>query len=212
MDKMFEFIRLFEEYNAHTNLMSQKEVQKLSEKHIPDSLAISNFFEKYTMPKTILDIGTGGGLPAIPISLKYRQINVYALDSIAKKIKFITEVKEKLEIDNLYPICSRIEEFRKREYFDVVISRAVAALPSLLEYATPYAKIGGYIVAYKSKAAEEEISEAQKAMKVLNVKYIDKIDVSGMREEERYLLVFQKTKKTDKKYPRDNNLVRKNPL
>lgn len=207
-----EFIRLFEEYNTHTNLMSKNDVQKLEVKHIPDSLAVKTFFEKYETPKNILDIGTGGGFPSVPIAIEYANINVFALDSIAKKIKFIEDVKENLNLTNLFPICTRIEDFDKKEFFDAVTSRAVADLSVILEYSAPFVKKNGYIIAYKSKTADEELILAANAIKILGLNFIEKIDVSRIDEENRCLLIFKKTKTTPKKYPRPNNTARKRPL
>lgn len=192
--------------------MSKKDSEKLETKHIPDSLAIKKFFEKYYLPENILDIGTGGGFPAIPIALEYEEIEVFALDSTAKKIKFIENVKNELILQNLFPVCSRIEDFDKKEFFDVVTTRAVANLSSILEYSAPFAKINGYIVAYKSKTADDELLLAKNALKILGLNFIEKIDCKIDEDLSRCLLVFQKMKKTPKNYPRGNNLVRKNPL
>lgn len=211
MNKFEQFAKLFKEYNSHTNLMSKNDVEKLETKHIPDCLAIKKFFEKYPNQKTLLDVGTGGGLPSIPIAIEFPEINVTALDSIAKKIKFIENVKQELSIDGLRPICERVESFGKKGFYDVVTTRAVASLSTILEYSAPFAKLNGYIVAYKSKTADEELSLAQNAMKILKLKFIEKIDVSTQNDE-RYLLIFQKIGKTPASYPRINNLARKNPL
>lgn len=212
MTDFTQFIRLFEEYNAHTNLMSKNDVQKLAEKHIPDSLAIEAFFDKYQKPKNLLDVGTGGGFPAIPIAIKHRDINVFALDSIAKKIKFLESAKEKLHLENLTPICTRIEDFDKKEFFDMATSRAVADLSVILEYSAPFIKQNGYFVAYKSKTADDELVSAENAMKILGLKFVEKIDVSKTEDENRCLLIFRKIKPTPKKYPRPNNAARKQPL
>ena len=210
MTNFTQFIRLFEEYNFHTNLMSKNDVQKLAEKHIPDSLAIEAFFGKYKEPENLLDIGTGGGFPAIPIAMEHSNINVFALDSIAKKIKFIKVAKENLHLENLTPICTRIEDFDKKEFFDVATSRAVADLSVILEYSAPFIKQGGYFVA--SKTADEELILAENAIKILGLKFVEKIDVSKTEDENRCLLIFKKIKPTPKKYPRPNNAARKQPL
>lgn len=214
MNKFEQFAKLFKEYNSHTNLMSKNDAEMLETKHIPDCLAISKFFEKYSVPKTLLDIGTGGGLPAIPIALSFPTIDVTATDSIGKKIKFIENVKKELSIDGLHPVCKRVENLKNKGVFDVVTTRAVASLSTILEYSAPFAKINGYIVAYKSKTADEELLAAQNAIKILKLKFIEKIDVSNSQNDdvERYLLVFQKIDKTPSVYPRQNNLARKNPL
>ncbi|MGN0004866.1 MAG: 16S rRNA (guanine(527)-N(7))-methyltransferase RsmG [Candidatus Gastranaerophilaceae bacterium] len=210
--KTEQFIKLFEEYNAHTNLMSKNDVQKLKEKHIPDSLAIKNFFDKYGLPEKLADIGTGGGFPSIPIALNFPQIEVWAIDSIAKKIKFIELLKNELSLKNLFPICTRIEDFEKKEFFDVVTSRALADLRIIAEYSAPFVKKNGYFVAYKSKGANDELLQAEKALKILGLHFVEKIDYNLAEDTERCLLVFKKIKNTPKIYPRKNNLARKNPL
>ena len=212
MNDFSEFIKLFEEYNTHTNLMSKNDVQKLAEKHIPDSLAIENFFEKHQKIENLLDVGTGGGFPSIPIAIKHPEMNVFALDSISKKIKFIETVKENLNIKNLFPVCIRIEDFDKKEFFDVATSRAVADLSVILEYSAPFIKQNGYFVAYKSKMADDELISAKNAIKILGLKFVEKIDVSKSEDENRCLLIFQKINSTPKKYPRKNNTARKQPL
>lgn len=212
MDKMQEFINLFKEYNVHTNLMSANDIEKLDTKHIPDCLNIKKFFEKYNIPQNILDIGTGGGLPSVPVAVCYPCIEVWAMDSISKKVKFIENVKEKLDLYNLHPVCSRIEDFDKKEFFDLVITRAVASLSVILEYSASFAKINGYIAAYKAKGADEELLEAETAMKILGIKFVDKINYNISDDLKRCILVFKKIKKTPLSYPRKNNLARKNPL
>lgn len=215
MDKFSKFIKLFEEYNSHTNLMSKKEVQNLAEKHIPDCLSIKTFFDKYGLEyKKILDVGTGGGLPSIPIAIQYPQIDVYALDSIAKKIKFIENTKNELNLQNLFPICARTEDFEQREKFDIVLSRAFAPLQTTLEYCCPFAKQNGYIIAYKAVLAEEELKNSENALKTLKIKFIDKIETFANDDilGQRCLLIFKKIEKTPLKYPRKNNLPRKAPL
>lgn len=210
--KTEKFIKLFEEYNAHTNLMSKNDVQKLREKHIPDSMAIEVFFEKYGLPKNIADIGTGGGFPSIPIALSFSDIEVFAIDSIAKKIKFVEMVKKELSLENLHPICTRIEDFEKKGAFEVVTTRALADLRVIAEYSAPFVKKGGYFVAYKSKGADEELSQAERALKILGLEFVEKMEYSLEEETERCLMVFRKVKNTPKIYPRKNNLARKNPL
>ncbi|MCR5261681.1 MAG: 16S rRNA (guanine(527)-N(7))-methyltransferase RsmG [Candidatus Gastranaerophilales bacterium] len=214
MDKFETFERLFCEYNLHTNLMSKNDVQKIREKHIPDSLAIELFLEKYGHDvKNIIDVGTGGGFPSVPTAIKYENLNVTALDSIAKKIKFVELVKNELNLENLFPVCSRIEDFEKREFYDAAVSRAVAPLSSVLEYCTPFVKQNGYVVAYKAATADEELLQAQKAIGILKLKFVEKIEYCLSEKDGTHcLLVFEKLSPTSKKYPRQNNLVRKNPL
>lgn len=218
-EKLFEsFISLFKEYNEKVNLISKNDVNYLFEKHIFDSLSFNLFYTKYIKKNDIklLDIGTGGGFPALPISLKYKNINVTALDSINKKINFIKYTKETLNIQNINPVCSRVEDLplKMKNSYNVVTSRAMAELRVILEYAMPYVKVGGYFVAYKSIKTEEEITNAQNALKLLNSKVVDIIEYSLPIEEEnkRYLIIIKKEKDIPSSYPRKNGLPKKKPL
>lgn len=213
-----QFAKLFEEYNSHTNLMSKNDVSFLFEKHIFDSLAISFFLEKYNLKSelNVLDIGTGGGFPSVPLALCFDDMSVMALDSIGKKIDFIKSVKDKLNLNKLNPVCSRVEDIDSsyKEYFDIVTTRAVSDLNVILEYAVPYLKVGGYFIAYKSKNVDEEINNAKNALRVLGAKVIEKIEYKLPLESDftRFLVVIKKEKSTPKSYPRKNGSAKKLPL
>lgn len=217
-ERLEDFVKLFKIYNSHTNLVSKKDEVNLFEKHIYDSLALSLFFQKYNvnLACNLLDIGTGGGFPALPLAIFYNEMNIFPLDSIAKKIGFIELVQKELRLENLNPVCARAEEFIEgnREGFDVVTSRAVASLNTLLEYTIPFVKTGSYFVAYKSKLANEEIENAKNAFKVLNCEIVDRIQYSLPSEEDfsRELIVIKKNKKTSVLYPRKLGLAKKQPL
>lgn len=218
-EKLFDsFISLFKEYNEKVNLISKNDVNYLFEKHIFDSLSFNLFYKKYIKNDTIklLDIGTGGGFPAIPLSLKYNNIKVTALDSINKKINFIKQAKETLSTPNINPICTRVEDLpiNLKSSYDIVTSRAMAELRIILEYAIPYVKVGGYFVAYKSIKTEEEIKNAQNALKLLNSQVIDIIEYSLPIDEEnkRYLIIIKKEKEVPSSYPRKNGLPKRKPL
>lgn len=167
-------MKVFLEENSKVNLISKNDEKFLWEKHICDSLAISTFFEKYKLPKTLLDIGTGGGFPALPIAIKYPQIKVVAVDSIAKKIRAIDAIKNTLGLENITPICSRVEVLDGT--FDVVTSRAVSSLKNICEYALPKLRKGGYFVAYKSRKTPEEIDEANSVLKKYKAKIVEIIE------------------------------------
>lgn len=177
-----EYIKAFLEQNSKLNLISKNDEKLLWEKHIFDSLAIEKFFEKYnTAPKTLLDFGTGGGFPAIPIALAYPEIEVTAMDSIRKKINAISTIKNELKIHNLTPLCGRVETLDKK--FDIITSRAVANLGKIVEYAIPRLKKDGYFIAYKSVKAQEEIEKAKPALKKYKAKVIDIIKYDLPLEE-----------------------------
>ncbi len=192
--KYEEYMKIFLEENSKVNLISKNDEKYLWEKHIFDSLAIENFFEKFDTSKikTILDIGTGGGFPSIPIAITYPHLKVTALDSIAKKIRAVQTIKDKLNIENLEPICTRVENLDAK--FDMITSRAVSSLKNICEYALPKLKKGGYFVAYKSRKTPQEIEEANSILKKYNSKIVDIIEYSLPLEEnhERNLIVILK--------------------
>lgn len=177
-----DYIKAFLNRNAKLNLISKNDEKYLWEKHIFDSLAIEKFFEKHGNDfKTLLDFGTGGGFPALPIALCYPEIQVTAMDSIRKKINAICEIKEELDIKNLHPICGRVETFEQN--FDIITSRAVSSLDKIVEYAMPRLKKDGFFIAYKSVKAQEEIDAAQKALKKYKAKVVDIIEYDLPLEE-----------------------------
>lgn len=212
------FFELFLEYNSKVNLISRNDEKYLFQKHIYDSLAINLFIEKYIKNTSIkiMDIGTGGGFPSIPVSILYPDFNISAVDSIGKKINFINNTAKTLNLKNLTAYKSRVEDLPAafKNSFDIVTSRAVAELRVILEYALPFVKTGGYFVAYKAQKADEEIKNSQNALKILNSKIIDKIEYSLPLQEEnkRVLIIIKKQKPTDKIYPRQNGKVKNNPL
>lgn len=173
-DNFKEYIQVFLAQNTKLNLISKNDEKFLWEKHIFDSLAIEKFFEKHSKGKTLLDIGTGGGFPSVPIALAFPEIEVYALDSIRKKINAIESIKQELNIKNLHTICDRAENVRQK--FDIITSRAVATLDKITNYALPLLNKDGYFVAYKSIRAREEIADAQKTLKKYKAEVIDVIE------------------------------------
>lgn len=190
---------IFLEKNAHTNLISKNDEKLLFEKHIFDSLAVNKFLKtkKNKSLKRLLDIGTGGGFPSVPMAIFYDNINIFAIDSTKKKINLIEEIKTELDLKNLFPICDRVENLQAKNHpkeYDYVTSRAVATLDTILKYAIPNLKVGGYFIAYKSKKALNELKDAEKTIKQLGVKMLDIIEYTLPLEEiyERNLIIFQK--------------------
>lgn len=177
-----DFIKAFLEENSKVNLISQNDEKVLFEKHISDSIAILKVIKTYSLsPETLLDIGTGGGFPAVPVSIVLPDVKVTAVDSIAKKIRAIENIKQKLNIQNLTPVCSRVENIEGK--FDIVVSRAVASLDKLCTLALPKLKRGGYFVAYKSKKAEEEIEKAKPVLKKFGAEVVDIFEYKLPTEE-----------------------------
>ena len=190
-----KFSEVFLEKNKVINLISKNDEKVLFEKHIFDSLSIEKFFEKYNVKyagMNMLDIGTGGGFPSVPIAILYPEINVVGLDSIAKKIRAIEDFKNDLKLDNLTLINDRAENLKTK--YDIVVSRAVSRLDKVVEYAMPLLKDGGYFVCYKSKQVFDEIREAKEAIFKKKAELLEVIEYKLPLEEnfERFLVVLKK--------------------
>lgn len=195
-DKTFftDYIRAFLTQNSKVNLISKNDEKFLWEKHIFDSISIEKFFDKYGNEfKTLLDIGTGGGFPAVPVALCYPEIEVYALDSIKKKINAIENIKSELCISNLHTICDRAENLNQK--FDIITSRAVAPLKVIAGYAAPILERDGYFIAYKSRKSDEEINDAAEILKNLHLKISDIIEYDLPLDENftRNLIILKKS-------------------
>lgn len=188
-----KYNELFLEKNSITNLISKNDEKLLFEKHIFDSLAINLFFKNQNLTgKNLLDIGTGGGFPSVPISIIYDDLEVSAIDSIRKKIKVIDELKIDLKLQNLTPICDRVENCTQK--FDYITTRAVAPVDKILQYAIPKLKDEGYFIAYKSKRVSDELKDAQKTIKKFKLKIVETIEYTLPLDEiyERNLIIFKK--------------------
>ena len=180
-----KYIDSFLKQNSMVNLVSKNDANLLFEKHIYDSLAIEKFFEKYiknTKGLKLLDIGTGGGFPSVPTAIAYPEIEVFALDSIRKKINAIENIKNDLNIKNLHTICARVENITEK--YDIITSRAVSSLKVISNYALPLLKNGGYFVAYKSIRTEEEINDAKSILKKYKAEIIDIIEYQLLLPED----------------------------
>lgn len=195
--KFEQYIETFLKENSKLNLISKNDEKFLWEKHICDSLSLEKFFDRYNIRdlggKTLLDIGTGGGFPSVPLAINYPTLSVTALDSIRKKINAIEEIKAELHIKNLTTICDRAENI-KNQKFDFITSRAVAAMKILIPYAMPLLKKDGYFIAYKSVKVKEEISEAENILKKYNAKVIEIIeyDLPLAENHTRNLVIIRK--------------------
>lgn len=211
-----KFIKLFIEKNQHINLTKINDETEFIIKHIVDSLLLDQLIN--IQPNTkIADLGTGGGLPGIPLTIMNLDSNFTLIDSVQKKIKCVEEFAHQLSLKNIKGLSDRLEAIgqnkKYREQFDVVIARALAPLPVLLELAIPLVKVGGVFVAMKGPNYLEELSRSMNAMQKLNidqptVKTYELPDKMGKR----YLLIFKKDQPTPSNYPRNIGIPKKKPL
>lgn len=207
---LYDFYLLVSSENKKYNLTSITEEQDFFTKHILDSLLAKDFFAGQ---KKVVDLGSGGGFPAVPIKIYNPDLDVTMIDSVGKKTNFLNFACERLGLENIRAEHVRIEDFAKdnRQKFDICSARAVAGLATLLEYALPLLKVGGICVFYKAQKVEEEILASQNALRILGAK-IEKTCRFDLCGNQRYVLIVKKISPTPDKYPRPQNKPRLMPL
>lgn len=202
-------------YNEHTNLTAITEPNQVVTKHFLDSLLLTKTV-KFVENSSLVDIGTGAGFPGVPVKIACPQIKLSLIDSLNKRLVFLSKLSEKLQLD-YEVIHKRAEECGKdvnyREKFDFVTSRAVASFNVLAEYCMPYVKVGGKFVALKGPNVEEELNNAKDAItklggKIIGKQFFDLPDGSGKRN----IIIIEKVRKTPLEYPRQGVKIAKNPL
>jgi 16S rRNA (guanine527-N7)-methyltransferase len=214
--QFMRYKELIKEWNEKVNLTAIKEDEEIVKKHFIDSMKVFKF-DKLKDAKSVIDIGTGGGFPGIPMKIMKPEINIVLLDSLNKRIKFLNEVIKELNLEGIKAIHGRAEDFAQEvEYrgkFDVAVSRAVANLTVLSEFCIPYVKVGGYFVAMKGPAVEEEIKQSKNAIRMLGgrVEHIEKVQIEDS-DLNHNLVIISKISETNKKYPRKAGMVTKSPL
>lgn len=196
--------------NEVMNLTAIVEEEQVYIKHFLDSvLPLKNIKDN----SRVLDVGTGAGFPGIPLKIMNNTLNMVLLDSLNKRVEFLKEEIKNLKLTNISAIHSRAEDYANvsRETFDIVVSRAVARLNTLLEYCLPFVKVGGKFIVYKSVEVLEEIKESKNALKILGgeIEKVEQVDLFG---NNRSLIYIKKVKETPKKYPRGQNKPKLKPL
>ena len=212
--KFYNYMNFLIEWNEKINLTAITEPEEIILKHFVDSLTISKYIEKNAK---LIDVGTGAGFPGIPLKIYREDIEITLLDSLNKRINFLNDVIEKLELSKISTIHGRAEEVaHKKEYrekFDVATSRAVANMSTLSEYLIPFVKVKGIVIAMKGNDVKQEIDESKKAINLLGAEII-KIEEFNLpnTEMKRSVVLLKKQQKTLAKYPRKPGMPAKEPL
>lgn len=214
IEQFYNYMQILIEWNEKMNLTAITEEKEIIIKHFIDSLTIYKYLSN---EKSIIDVGTGAGFPGIPIKILKPEMEIVLLDSLNKRVKFLEEVINKLELKNIVAVHGRAEDFGKninyREKFDVVTSRAVANLPTLLEYLAPFVKVNKKCICMKGQDVEEELKKAKKAIDLFGLK-VQEMDTFLLPRTDmrRNLVVLDKVKSLDKRFPRKAGMPAKEPI
>ena len=216
IEKLHELSGIFLRANRMMNLTSLRDERSVIAYHFADCISAARSFPKNS---SVIDVGSGGGMPALPLSIVRPDLKITALDATAKKTAYIERAAKELGLNNVSVITGRAEEVAftdLRGTFDCATARAVAQLRILLELCVPLIKVDGRFVAMKGKQAKEELHNAKNAISALSCSlsyewhgYLTDLDGA---QSERAIMVFEKREKTDAVYPRKYAMILKKPL
>jgi len=219
LDQFQIFYQELLDWNRRMNLTAITSYEEVQIKHFLDSLTVTLAWQQ---PITnadfrLIDVGTGAGIPGIPLKILSPNIKLVLLEATAKKAAFLRHITHKLGLDSVEIVVGRAEEIahltKYREQFDMVLSRGVAPLPTLVELTLPFCAIGGSFIAQKKGAIGTEISQAARAISLLggNLKEVRRVDLEEFTDERR-LVIINKVSPTPGRYPRRPGLPAKRPL
>jgi 16S rRNA (guanine527-N7)-methyltransferase len=206
------------DWNKRVNLTAITDYEEVQIKHFLDSLTVILAWQPaINVDLRLIDVGTGAGIPGIPLKIAFPDIKLVLLEAVAKKAAFLQHINHKLGLDNVEVLVGRAEEVahlaQYRERFDLVLSRAVAPLPTLVELTLAFCAVGGSFIAQKKGTINLEISSATKAIDILGGKLreVKRIDLAEFSDE-RYLVVIDKISPTPPQYPRRPGIPAKRPI
>lgn len=213
LKQLEKYYELLIEWNEKINLTGITKKEDVYLKHFYDSLTIQKIIDLNDV-ETLCDVGTGAGFPGLVLKIVFPNLKVTLLDALNKRINFLNDVIEKLELKDIETIHSRSEDYalKNREKFDVVTARAVASLPVLMELCVPLIKENGFFIPLKANITEEKLLSKNAILK-LSLKEVDEVKfILPIEKSNRCLIKYLKEKKTEKKYPRKFSEIKKRPL
>ena len=213
-EQFYKYMNLLIEWNEKINLTAITDPNEIILKHFIDSITILKYIKDGS---TVVDVGTGAGFPGIPLSIMNPTLKITLVDSLNKRLIFLQEVINELNLKNVELVHARAEEFgqnkKYREKFDIATSRAVANLSTLSEYLLPLVKVDGIVISMKAGNASQEIEDAKKAIRTLGGK-INNINEFNLPQSDigRTIITIDKIKETPSKYPRRAGTPAKDPI
>ena len=218
------YFEMLAEWNQKINLTAIDDESGVQTKHFLDCLTGLPLIReemgkggRLARPVRAIDVGAGAGFPGLPLKIVWPELKLVLLDGTGKKVRFLQEVVAALKLSQVEVVQGRAEELGHNEsyrgQFDLVLARAVARLNTLVEYLLPFARQGGYVVAYKGPGAAEEFIEARRAIELLGGEVVRFAPVAvPLLEEERRILLIKKPQRTPAQYPRGQGLPRTQPI
>ena len=211
------YYRELVEWNQKINLTRITSYEEVQVKHFLDSLSIVPYLGKSLNAPRIIDIGSGAGLPGIPLKIARPDIKLTLLEATAKKVQFLRYLTDTLELGNVDIVNGRAEEIahdnKYREKYDLALSRAVAVMPVSIELTLPFCKKGGMFIAQKKGDIEQEIRQSVRAITEMGgeLRGVDTVEIGGLNDD-RKLVIVDKIKPTPERYPRRPGIPVKRPI
>lgn len=212
--QMTAYIEALLTENTIHNLTGITNLDQIWKRHILEAIMLERFIPA---EKPLIDVGSGGGIPGIPLAIMRPDLHITLLEATGKKAAFLTRVTEQLNLNNLTVENRRAEDagqlFFLREQFDFATCKALGALPEILELCIPLLKVGGHFLAIKGKRAQAEMQQAQQALTTLNAQFLSNQPLipSDPTSESRVLDIIKKETTPDK-YPRRSGMPKKRPI